>query len=214
LTLSDEGDPRVSQFLIGRMAVKAKQIRPGEGFAVEVKKDELIQIITVDGKQVAQVVAFSAADPTDRLSTSVTRAKSKTIMLQKDKVIYSAGGVELLKVIEDTVGRHDIFYPVSDAMTPNPTEGLEPLPSTRAALANALSDFGVSGEQIPDPVNLFMRVSILQKGEIEIQESLSEKGDYVVLQALNDVIVAIAGGSAEQNGGGAKSSELLVRIFR
>jgi uncharacterized protein YcgI (DUF1989 family) len=205
----------VSQFLVGRMAVKARQIRPGEGFAVEVKKDELVQIIAVSGKQVAQFVAFSAANPRDRLSTAVTRAKSKTIMLQKEKVLYSAAGAELFKLTEDTVGRHDIFYPISDAPTPNPTEGLDPLPSSREALAAALQPFGIDGEQIPDPVNFFMRVSILQKGELEIQETLSERSDYVVLTALNDAIIAVTGGAAEQNGGSAaKGSDLLVRVFR
>lgn len=205
----------MSQFLIGRMAVKARQIRPGEGFAVEVKKDELIQIIAVEGKQIAQLVAFNAADVSDRLSTAVTRAKSKTIMLQKDKILYSAGGVELLKVTEDTVGRHDIFYPISDTKTANPTEGLDPLPSSREALAEALAPFNIDEDQLPDPVNLFMRVSILQKGELEIQESLSEKGDYVVLQALTDIIAGVTGGPADQNGGSSPAnSDLLVRVFR
>jgi uncharacterized protein YcgI (DUF1989 family) len=205
----------VSQFLIGRMAVKARQIRPGEAYAVEVKKDELIQIITVEGKQVAQLVAFNAAEPSDRLSTAATRAKSKTIMLQKGKILYSANGVELLSLFEDTVGRHDIFYPISDAQPANPTEGLEPLPSSRSALAEALAPYGIGSEQLPDPVNLFMRVSILQKGELEVQETLAEKGDFVVLQALNDVIVGVAGAAPEQNGGGSPtSSDLLVRVFR
>lgn len=205
----------MSQFVIGRMAVKARQIRPGEAFAVEVKKDELIQVIAVDGKQVAQLVAFNAADPSDRLSTAVTRSRSKTIMLQKGKVLYSANGVELLSLFEDTVGRHDIFYPISDAQPANPTEGLDPLPSSRAALTEALAPYGIGADQLPDPVNLFMRVSILQKGELEVQETLAEKGDFAVFQALNDVIVGIAGGAAEQNGGGSPTnSDLLVRVFR
>ena len=205
----------MSQFLVGRMAVKARQIRPGEGFAVEVKKDELVQIIAVTGKQVAQFVAFDAANPTDRLSTAVTRAKARTIMLQKEKTLFAASGAELFKLTEDTVGRHDVFYPISDVATPNPTEGLDPLPSSREALAAALEAFDIGGEHIPDPVNFFMRVSILQKGELEIQETLSERNDYVVLTALTDAIVAISCGSAEQNGGSAANgSDLLIRVFR
>lgn len=205
----------MSQFLIGRMAVKARQIHPGEAFAVEVKKDELIQVIAVNGKQVAQLVAFNAADVGDRLSTAATRAKSKTIMLQKGKTLYSANGVELLSLFEDLVGRHDIFYPISDVQPANPVEGLDPLPSSRAALADAMAPFGVAADQLPDPVNLFMRVSILQKGELEIQETLAEKGDFAVLQALNDVIIGVACGSAEQNGGGSPTnSDLLIRVFR
>ena len=205
----------MSQFLVGRMAVKARQIRPGEGFAVEVKRDELVQIVAVSGRQVAQFIAFNSADSKDRLSTSVTRAKAKTIMLQKEKILFAASGAELFQIIEDTVGRHDIFYPVSDVKTPNPTEGLDPLPSSREALTEALAAFNIGGEQIPDPVNFFMRVSILQKGELEIQETLSERNDYVVVRALTDAIIVVAGGSAEQNGGSAaKNSDLLIRVFR
>lgn len=205
----------MSQFLVGRMAVKARQIRPGEAFAVEVKRDELVQIVAVSGKQVAQFVAFNAADPKDRLSTAVTRAKAKTIMLQKGKSLYAASGEELFEIAEDAVGRHDIFYPVSETKTPNPTEGLDPLPSSREALTAALAAFEIGGDQIPDPVNFFMRVSILQKGELEIQETLSERNDYVVLRALTDAIVAVSCGSAEQNGGSsAEPSDLLIRVFR
>ncbi len=205
----------MSQFLVGRMAVKARQIRPGEAFAVEVKRDELIQIVAVSGKQVAQFVAFNAADPKDHLSTSVTRAKAKTIMLQKGKSLFAASGAELFQLTEDTVGRHDIFYPISEIKSPNPTEGLDPLPSSREALTEALAAFDIGGEQVPDPVNFFMRVSILQKGELDIQETLSERNDYVVLKALSDAIVAVAGGSAEQNGGSAATnSDLLIRVFR
>jgi len=197
------------------MAVKARQIRPGEAFAVEVKRDELIQIVAVSGKQVAQFVAFNAADPKDHLSTSVTRAKAKTIMLQKGKSLFAASGAELFQLTEDTVGRHDIFYPISEIKSPNPTEGLDPLPSSREALTEALAAFDIGGEQVPDPVNFFMRVSILQKGELDIQETLSERNDYVVLKALTDAIVAVAGGSAEQNGGSAATnSDLLIRVFR
>ena len=196
------------------MAVKARQIRPGEGFAVEVKMDELVQIVAVSGKQVAQFVAFNAEDHGDQLSTAVTRAKAKTIMLQKGKRLFSSHGNELFELTEDTVGRHDLFYPIADEKTPNPTEGLDPLPSSREALAESLAALAINPDPLPDPINFFMRVSILQKGELEIQETLSERNDYVVLRALTDAVIAVAGGSAEQNGGDAKNSDLLVRVFR
>ena len=96
------------------MAVKAGQIRPGEGFGVEVKKGQLLQIITVEGRQVADFVAIAAGNPEERLSTGVTRAKNSSIMLQSGMKLYSNRRNEMFEIVEDTVGRHDMMFAACD----------------------------------------------------------------------------------------------------
>ena len=67
----------------------------------------------------------------------------------------------------------------------------------------------------PPPINWFMNVAILQRGELEIREPLAEKDDYVVLRALKDVIAAVS--ACPQDlvpTNGSNPTDLAVRVYR
>ena len=205
----------MSQLLLGRMAIKARQLRPGEGVAVEVKTGQILQISSVKGKQVADFVAFSLDDRAEYLSTAVTRAKNSSIMLQNGMTLYSNRRNALLELVEDTVGRHDMLFAACDPRRYKDDFGIEGHANCREALTSALSDYGVGYDQIPDPINWFMNVSILQRGELEIRESLAERNDYVLLNALMDVVVAVSACPQDQNDtNGGAPSDILVRIYK
>lgn len=205
----------MSQLLLGRMAIKARQIRPGEGFAVEVKADQFLQIITVDGRQVADFVAFNAEDVGERLSTAATRAQNASIMLQTGMKLYSNRRNALLELVEDTVGRHDLLFAACDPQRYKVDFNLEGHANCREALVTALDAHRIAYDDMPDPVNWFMNVSILQRGELEIRESLAEKNDYVLLKALMDTVVGVSACPQDQNATNAgKPTDILVRVFR
>ena len=213
--LLEKGNSLVSQQLLGRMAIRARQIHPGEGFGVEVKKDQYLQIIVVDGKQVADFITIAADDSGERLSTGVTRAKNSSIMLQTGMKLYSNRRNPMFELIEDTVGRHDLLFAACDPKRYADDFGLEGHANCRDALSAALEGHGLAYDDIPDPVNWFMNVSIQQRGELEIRESLAEKNDYVLLKAEMDVIAAVSACPQDQNptNGGAPS-DLLIRVFK
>jgi hypothetical protein len=112
------------------------------------------------------------------------------------------------------VGRHDTLFAACD---PKRYESLGAPPdhaNCRTALADALSDFGVTYDQIPDPVNWFMNVAIRQRGELEVREPLSEPGDQVQLTALMDIVIAVSTCPQDlvpTNGG--QPTDILVRIY-
>jgi uncharacterized protein len=206
---------RVSQLLLGRMAVKARQIRPGEAAAVELKTGQLLQIATVQGKQVADFVAFNVADRDEYLSTAVTRAKNSSIMLANGMKLYSNRRNPMLEIVEDTVGRHDVLFAACDPRRYKDDFGLEEHANCREALTAALVDYGVDYDHVPDPINWFMNVSILQRGELEIRESLAERNDYVLLNALMDVVVATSACPQDQNPtNGGNPTDILLRVYK
>jgi uncharacterized protein YcgI (DUF1989 family) len=85
----------------------------------------------------------------------------------------------------------------------------------REALAEALTDYGIGYDRIPPPINWFMNVAILQRGELEIREPLAEKDDHVVLRALKDVIAAVS--ACPQDlvpTNGSNPTDLAVRVYR
>lgn len=205
----------MSQLLLGRMAIKARQLKPGDGIAVELKTGQLLQISTVQGKQVADFVAFNVDDPAEFLSTAMTRAKNNSIMLQQGMKLYSNRRNPLLELVEDTVGRHDLLFPACDPRRYKDDYGLDDHPSCRVALTTALAQYGIRFDQIPDPINWFMNVAIVQRGEMEIRESLAERNDYVLLNALNDVVVAISACPQDQNvTNGGTPTDILIRQYK
>ncbi|MCC6313590.1 MAG: urea carboxylase-associated family protein [Thermomicrobiales bacterium] len=187
---SQEREP-VSDVLNDRMMTRQREIRPGTAEALEVKAGELVEIVDVSGKQVADFVTFALGDSSEWGSTSVTRSVNTNIMMTLGKEVYSNRRRPLLELVADTVGRHDMLYaccdPVRYEMLGKPDHA-----SCRAALAEVLADYGVGIEQVPAPINWFMNVAIKQRGELEIRPPLSEANDHVVLKALHDVVVAVS----------------------
>ena len=204
----------MSDLLSEKTPIRARHIRPGQGQAVEVKTGQLLQIQTLQGKQVADFVAFTQGDTEEFLSTSVTRAANATIVPKLGMMLYSNRRQPMFEIVEDTVGRHDMLYaccdPVRYEMLGAPGHA-----SCREALTEALGGYGIGHDRIPSPINWFMNVAILQRGELEIREPLAEKDDYVVLRALKDVVAAVS--ACPQDlvpTNGSNPTDLSVRVYR
>jgi uncharacterized protein YcgI (DUF1989 family) len=199
----------VSQALVGHVAIRAERIEPGAACALTVSKGQLIQIITLDGRQAAEMAAVSAEDATERLSPGVTRAKNKSVLIKKGQTLYSSRFAPMFELVEDTVGRHDLLLATSEPTKPaGDEEPAHPLTSAGAALGMDLTL-----DLLVEPVNWFVNVTIKQKGELEVAESLAEPDDYVLLRALVDTHVVI-GARPNMAGTGIQASPLLVRVFR
>ena len=200
------------QALHDRVAIVSRMIAPGEAASFRVDKDQLLQIVTVDGRQVAEVVAFRLAEQAERLSTAATRTRNKSIMLELNKKLYSTRFTPLLELIADSVGRHDLLLASSDPVKPT-TFDQDGDETMTHALAQALTDYGAGLDVILEPINFFANVSIKSKGELSVDESLAEPNDSVVLKALEDLVVAV-GARQGLAGSGITASSLLVRVFR
>ena len=197
-----------------RLAIKARQVRPGKALAVTLREGQLLQIADVDGKQVADFVAFSLDDPSEHVSTAVTRSATGNLIPQKGTQLWSNRRRPLLEIVEDTVGRHDTLYACCDPVRYD-LLGAPGHANCRTALADALG--GVAGglDGVPDPVNWFMYVTIKQRGELDVREPLSEKGDFVLLKALADVVVAVSACPQDLNQtNGGKPTDILLRVYK
>lgn len=204
----------MSDLLNEKTPIRARYVRPGQAQAVEVKSGELLQIETVQGKQVADFVAFSLGDSDEFVSTAVTRSANTNIVPQKGMTLYSNRRQPMFEIVEDTVGRHDMLFAACDPVRYETLEAPGHA-NCRESLVEALGDRGIGYDRIPDPVNWFMNVSIQQRGELEVREPLAEAGDYIVLRALKDVVAAIS--ACPQDIGPTNAgtpSDLRIRVYR
>ncbi len=82
--------------------------------AVEVNEGERIQIVDQAGKQSAVLVAFKKDDHSEYASTTHTIEGLGSIMLRLNAHIVSNRRNWLLRLEEDTVGRHDMIMSACD----------------------------------------------------------------------------------------------------
>jgi uncharacterized protein len=200
------------QALYGRVAIASRRITPGTAAKFELQTDQLIQIVTVEGRQAAEMIAFRAEDPGERLSTAATRAKNKSIMVEIGKKLYSSQFTPMLELVTDTVGRHDLLMASTEPVKPA-THDMDGDEVPTHAFIEALNGYALTLNSVLEPVNWFANISIKSKGELEVGESLAEPNDTVVLKALTDLIVVV-GARPNLAGTGITPSDLLVRVFR
>ena len=204
----------MSDLLSEKTPIRARHIRPGQGQAVEVKTGQLLQIQTLQGKQVADFVAFTKGDTDEYVSTSATRSTNASIIPQLGMTLYSNRRQPMFEIVEDTVGRHDMLYVCCDPVRYE-LLGAPGHANCREALVESLREYGIGYDRIPAPINWFMNVSIMQRGELEIREPLAEQGDHIVLRALKDVIAAVS--ACPQDLGPTNAlhpTDLAIRVYR
>lgn len=205
----------MSDVLLGRMAIKACQIKPGEAEAVEIDTGQLLQIVDVQGRQVADFVAFNRDDPAESLSPAATRSGNKSIMLQVGMKLYSNKRQPMFTIIADDVGRHDLLYPACDPERYQQDYGMDEHANCRDALTEAAAAYDIAPSLVRDPINWFMNVSIRQRGELEIREPLSERNDSIVLEATMNAIAIVSACPQDQNStNGGTPTDVLIRVYR
>jgi uncharacterized protein len=202
------------EILKGRIPKRATLVRPEYPTAFKIQSGEFLQIIDVQSKQVATMVAFNQHDPAERLSTAHTRAGNNSLVLINEMTIFSHRHNPMFVLLDDTCGRHDILYPACDEQTYLSDYGIEDHPSCREGLAGVLRHHGVGYDDIPDPINWFMNVGLRQRGRFEVREPLTERGDYVLMRATMDMIVGIAACPQDQNAANAfRPTDIQVRVY-
>ena len=181
------------------------ELAPRTGTSLILRKGERLSIIDPHGEQVSDIAAFNATDVREKLSNGRTFDYNKKIYLTTGDVIYSNRSNAMLRIVEDTVGRHDFLFTPCSKATFRILYGDE---YTRHGcfenLALALEKFGVEEDNIQSPFNCFMNVPIDGKtGRITVEPPLSKPGDHIDFVAEMDLVVAITACSAPRSNAGS-----------
>ncbi|MCM3705121.1 MULTISPECIES: DUF1989 domain-containing protein [Cytobacillus] len=165
-------------------------IPPYEGRSALIHKGEELIIIDMEGKQVGDFVCFNYEDPSEHVSPVHMRASLSSIRLKTGDWLYSNRRRPLMQLLEDTVGKHDFFFPACDYYRYKVDFDKEDHPNCHDNIASALKKYNIHPSVIPDPINIFMNNVLDEAGDYVIAEPLSKPGDYIRLKALCDVVIA------------------------
>lgn len=175
-------------------------IHPQSGVGLTLRRGEILRIIDPQGEQVSDLMAFSASDRNEWLSSGRTIDYANTIYLTTGHTLYSNRSNPMFRILEDKVGRHDFL------LTPCSPETFKIIynnhahhPSCFQNLVDAFDQFGIKPDQIPTTFNVFMNVKIAENGELTIAPPKSKAGDYIDLRAEMDLIIGVTACSAEMS---------------
>lgn len=177
------------------------QIPARSGAAFRLNKGDRLRVIDPQGEQVSDLLAFNADDVREVISSGRTLDYASRIFLTKGDPLYSNRSNIMLRIVEDTVGRHDFLLTPCSKDTFRIIYGDEnPHQGCFGNLTEALAPYGVEPDQIPAAFNIFMNVTVDgQTGELKVLPPLSKPGDYILFEAEQDLIVALTACSALQS---------------
>jgi uncharacterized protein len=166
-------------------------IAPKSGHALVVERGRKLKIVDVEGQQVSDLVWFSRADPTEFFSQARTRVYNWSTRMTTGSKLYSNRNRALATIVEDTVGVHDVMFTGCSRYVYEHLLEVGPQNGCIDNLTAAVAAFGIEPHLLPDPFNIFMNTSVGPDGGLSIGPSPSRPGDHLVLEAHEDLIVAL-----------------------
>ena len=181
--------------------------------AVSVRTGDKIEIVDVQGQQVADVWAFDVGAPL-WLSTSHTRDLTERIFpLVGQSFVDQDYGPVLTFLGDRSPGCHDMLHPACNPLLFE-REGLQGHPNCADNCRDAMRGKSISVAPLPDPVNFFQRSLPKADGSIVIEPAVSAAGNSVVLRAERDVVLVVSACSVDfWPTNGDSCSDLDVRLY-
>lgn len=179
-------------------------IPPRTGTGFHLRKGQRLKVTDLEGEQVSDFFCVLERDPKEYLSSGRTLDYLSRINFRPGDLLYSSKSTPMVKLIEDTVGTHDFLLTPCSCDTFRIIYGDErPHHGCEGNLRSAFAGLGVELEAFPPTFNTFMNVPISPDGTLRVLPPKSRAGDFVVFEALEDLLVGLTACSALQSNNGS-----------
>lgn len=187
------------------------------GRAARLSKGQSIKIINTHGSQVVDTWCFNAEDMGEFLSNEHMRPTIGTIFPRQGHFLHSNRRRPILFFAEDTSpGIHDTLIAACDDYRYGLLGCTEYHDNCTDNLYASLRRIGLKSPETPSPLNLWMNIPVAKDGATSWGEPLSKPGDYVVLRAEMDCIVAMSACPQDMlpiNGKGMQPTEAHYQVL-
>jgi uncharacterized protein len=174
------------------------------GSSFELNKGQRLKVTDLKGEQVSDFFCFFKDDRQDYLSSGRTLDYLSKIFVTAGDILYSSKSRPMAKIIEDKVGRHDFLLTPCSKDTFRLIYGDEhPHHGCEGNLIKAFAELDIKLDTLPTTFNIFMNVIISEEGRLTVAPPTSKSGDYLVIEALEDLLVGLTACSALQSNNGS-----------
>jgi uncharacterized protein len=191
-------------------------IPAGHARAVRVPKGSLLEIVDVEGQQVADFISVIDNDRKEWLSATHTRSTIMRLNLAVGDRLQSNLRRDMYEVVTDDVGTHDLITAMCDARRYAIDYGVKDHRSCRSNFVEALAPWSYEDWEVPDVINIFQNAPIDAERRFGNEVPTSKPGDRFVMRALVDGIVAAISACPQDLNpcNGFHPSPILVRILQ
>ncbi len=185
----------------------------GHGRAFPVRQGQFVEIVDVEGQQVADFVAFAQQDRREWLSTTHTRSSTLRLGLAVGDQLESNWRRPMYRIVRDDVRSHDVITSMCDERRYQIDYGVEGHRSCRTNFTEAYAPWGIGEWEIPDPFNFFQNAPIHPDRSFGNEVPPGKPGDAIVLEVLMDSIAGISACPQDLNPcNGFNPSPILARV--
>jgi hypothetical protein len=168
----------------------------GEYAARVLKRGTRVRLTNLDGDACANLLAFNADRPIERLNVADTVKVQWNAYLRPGNILLSDMGRVLLSITADTSGHHDTFCGCSNEKSNTRKYGTgatySPCPNARDRFLLALAKYGLARKDIPANINLFKSVKVEDDGTLTFVSRPAQPNEYVELRAEMNVLLVLA----------------------
>jgi urea carboxylase-associated protein 1 len=189
-------------------------VEAGGRFSTRLAAGERLRIVDTCGQQAVDFLCYSAELPVDRYNAPNTMKINGNIYLGKGSKLYSDHAQILMRIFDDTCGRHDTIGGCCSSWSNLTRYGVKDTPGCHQNFITELANWSLSPSDVVTNVNFFMNVPVRQDGAMAIEPGLSKPGDYVELIAEVPVIAVLSNCPQRFNpaaGFGPTPIEVLIR---
>ena len=175
------------------MSASLITIEARRGKAAFVDRGQHVKLINTHGQQVVDTWAFNRHDMTESMSMEHSRTALGRIMAPTGTSMVTNHRRAILTLMEDaTPGIHDTLLAACDRYRYELLGCTEYHDNCTDNLAQGLAELGLTSAETPSPWNLFMNIPVEADGSLSFQPPVSKPGDYVVLRAEMDCVIAFS----------------------
>jgi urea carboxylase-associated protein 1 len=158
------------------------------------RKGQILRIIDLEGQQAVDTLFYNAHDTSERYSAQDTILAQTGPYVSTGTQLMSNRGRLMCEIVGDSCGRHDTSAGACscEANTVRFGHQTRYMHACRENFIIEVAKHGMTKRDIVPNINFFMNVPIRQDGTLAIVDGVSAPGDYVDIQAAEDVIAVIS----------------------
>lgn len=172
----------------------------GEPWMGVVRRGQRFRIVDLEGNQAVDTLFYNADDTAEHYSAQNTIQGQQRIYLTTGSALLSNRGRQMLRIVEDTCGRHDTLGGACSSESNTVRYALEKrhMHSCRDSFLLALARHPAGEHQrmtkrdLPSNINFFMNVPVSPTGKLHFADGVSAAGRHVEMEALMDTLVLIS----------------------
>jgi len=174
-------------------AVRQTEHLPGGWYwTTRLQRGEALRIINEAGTSAVSLMAWCAADPSERLCVADTIKIQWSAALTRGRVLYTDMGRIALSITEDSCGAHDTLIGPSTSASVAKACGLGVARNGRDNFLAAAAKLGLSRRDVHACVTFFAPVRVSDGGRLAWIEGHRQPGDFVDLRAEMNLWVVVS----------------------